>query len=84
MVLKNEAWRRRLKNAKDKRMEVNLLTIGSDEDFFGLWPPIPQGNKVHDDALESSYDEEDIDEKTLQMPFIKENEDFVGNSSNEK
>jgi len=61
-------------NAKDKIMEVNLLTIGSDEDFFGLWPPIPQGNKVHNDALESSYDEKDIDEKALQMPFIKEDE----------
>jgi hypothetical protein len=45
---------------------------------------IPQGNKVHDDALESSHDEEDIDEKTLQMPSIKEDEDFVGNSSNEE
>jgi len=73
-----------LKNEKDKRMEVNQLTIGSDEGFFGLWPPIPQRSKVYNDALKSSHNEEDIDEKALQIPFIKEDEDFVGNSSNEE
>jgi hypothetical protein len=37
VVLKNEPWGRHVENAKDKGLEVNLLTIGNDQDFLGLW-----------------------------------------------
>jgi hypothetical protein len=34
--------------------------------------------------LESSSNEEDIDEEALHMVFIKEDEDFLGNSLDEE
>jgi hypothetical protein len=36
MVLTNEPQGRHVENAKDKGLEVNILTIGSDQDFHVL------------------------------------------------
>jgi hypothetical protein len=34
--------------------------------------------------MEFSSDEDDIDEKTLEITFLKDDDDFLGNSSDEK
>jgi hypothetical protein len=47
---------------KMKRPNVNLLTIGSDQNFLGWWTFELQGNEVQNDASCSSFDEKDIDE----------------------
>jgi len=61
-----------------------LLTIGNDQDFFGLQAPLPQGNEVQNDAMEFSFDENGIDEKALEITFLEDDDDFLGNSSDEE
>ncbi len=84
VVLKNEPWEKRVENAKGNGPEINLLTIRNDQDFFGLQAPLPQGNEIQNDAMEFSSDENGIDEEALEITFLEDDDDFLGNSSDEE
>ncbi len=71
-------------NAKGNGPTINLLTIGSDQDFFALHAPLPQGNEIYNDAMEFSSNEDDIDEEALEITFLEDDDDLLGNSSNEE
>ncbi len=61
-----------------------MLTIRNDQDFFGLQAPLPQGNEIQNDAMEFSSDENGIDEEALEITFLEDDDDFLGNSSDEE
>ncbi len=64
--------------------QFNLLTIGSDHNFLGLHAPLPQGNEIQNDAVEFLSDEDGIDDEALEITFLEDDDDFLGNSSDEE
>ncbi len=84
VVLKNEPQGRQVENAKGNGQKMKLLTIGNDQDFPRWQAPLPKGNEIHKDAVEFSYDKDDINEEALEIIFLEDDDDFLRNSSDEK